>query len=49
MATVLIKNATQILQVCSNKETFLAGDSATEKLAQLDKPKHEGLSLVIKK
>ena len=48
MASVLIKNASQILQVCAKKEKFLAGEAAG-KLAQLDKQGNEGLSLVVKR
>merc|ERR1712038_161372 len=45
--SLLIRNAIQILQVCDEGQTFLAGEAAG-KLAQLDAKPNTGLSLVIK-
>jgi len=47
MATVLVKNAQQILQVCGQGERFLAGEAAG-KLAQMESNGKEGLSMLIK-
>lgn len=45
--SLLIRNASQILQVCDSGEKFLAGKAAG-KLAQLDAEPKNGLSLVVK-
>ena len=47
MATVSVKNAQQILQVCGQGERFLAGEAAG-KLAQMESNGKEGLSMLIK-